>query len=196
MKTIESIAVALFVLLTAQIASAYYCPSTGRWPSRDPIEEKGGKNLYNFVRNNPIDRYDLKGLKSPTDPYTPPDWHKPCCCDKPCENDLTVSDDGSEPGAFKMRLHGGMKGCCHEVQIRWTTCLREDGVYGTLPECNNSLGCTFKMSPLTENGSWIIGIYIRYLKCSGGRWEKDQVSLGLHCRQDWRSPWSQKWICD
>ena len=30
----------------------YYDPITGRWPSRDPIEEEGGINLYGFVFNN------------------------------------------------------------------------------------------------------------------------------------------------
>jgi RHS repeat-associated protein len=32
----------------------YYDPVTGRWPSRDPIEEEGGVNLYGFVGNNSI----------------------------------------------------------------------------------------------------------------------------------------------
>ena len=41
MKTTKSILVVLFVLLTAQIASAYYSPSTGRWLSRDPMGEPG-----------------------------------------------------------------------------------------------------------------------------------------------------------
>ena len=45
MKTTKSIIVVLFVLLTAQIASAYYCPSTGRWLSRDPIGEPGFQAL-------------------------------------------------------------------------------------------------------------------------------------------------------
>jgi hypothetical protein len=45
MKTAKSIIVILFVLLTAQIASAYYCPSTGRWLSRDPISEPGFQAL-------------------------------------------------------------------------------------------------------------------------------------------------------
>jgi RHS repeat-associated protein len=39
-----------------------YGPTIGRWPSRDPIEEDGGKNLYAFVYNNPIDRWDYLGL--------------------------------------------------------------------------------------------------------------------------------------
>ena len=45
MNTAKSIIVVLFLLLTAQIASAYYCPSTGRWLSRDPIGEPGFENL-------------------------------------------------------------------------------------------------------------------------------------------------------
>lgn len=40
----------------------YYNPSTGRWPSRDPIEEAGGANLYTFVGNNAANRIDELGL--------------------------------------------------------------------------------------------------------------------------------------
>jgi RHS repeat-associated protein len=41
----------------------YYDPVTGRWPSRDPIEEEGGLNLYGFVANDAINRTDSLGLK-------------------------------------------------------------------------------------------------------------------------------------
>ena len=41
----------------------YYDPSTGRWPNRDPLGERGGRNLYGFVRNNPISLFDYLGLK-------------------------------------------------------------------------------------------------------------------------------------
>ena len=40
----------------------YYDPETGRWPNRDPINERGGVNLYGFVGNNSVDRWDLVGL--------------------------------------------------------------------------------------------------------------------------------------
>ncbi|MBN8456496.1 MAG: tyrosine-type recombinase/integrase [Verrucomicrobia bacterium] len=40
----------------------WYDPLTGRWPSRDPIEEQGGVNLYGLVKNDPICRYDILGM--------------------------------------------------------------------------------------------------------------------------------------
>jgi RHS repeat-associated protein len=40
----------------------WYDPLTGRWPSRDPIEEAGGVNLYGFVANYGVNGIDLYGL--------------------------------------------------------------------------------------------------------------------------------------
>jgi RHS repeat-associated protein len=40
----------------------YYDPLTGRWPSRDPSGEKGGVNLYGFVYNHGVSKWDLLGL--------------------------------------------------------------------------------------------------------------------------------------
>ena len=39
-------------------------PLTGRWPSRDPIEEDGGENLYGFVGNDGVGRIDVMGMFS------------------------------------------------------------------------------------------------------------------------------------
>ncbi|MDD2763158.1 MAG: chitobiase/beta-hexosaminidase C-terminal domain-containing protein [Opitutaceae bacterium] len=44
----------------------WYSPSVGRWPSRDPIEEQGGVNLYGFVGNSPVCRIDRIGLDTET----------------------------------------------------------------------------------------------------------------------------------
>jgi len=41
----------------------YYNPSTGRWLSRDPIEEAGGLNLYCGLRNDANNYIDAFGLK-------------------------------------------------------------------------------------------------------------------------------------
>ena len=40
----------------------FYNPMDGRWLSRDPIEEQGGWNLYGFVANDAVSRYDALGL--------------------------------------------------------------------------------------------------------------------------------------
>lgn len=42
-------------------------PETGRWVSRDPIGERGGLNLYNFVGNDGVSNTDYLGLSD-------------CCC--------------------------------------------------------------------------------------------------------------------
>jgi len=58
----------------------YYNPSAGRWPNRDPIEERGGINLYAMVGNNPIgfiDRLGLIGLADPGPNWQPPSLPKP-----------------------------------------------------------------------------------------------------------------------
>ena len=39
-----------------------YSPALGRWLSRDPMEERGGFNLYCFVKNSSIFLVDLYGL--------------------------------------------------------------------------------------------------------------------------------------
>jgi RHS repeat-associated protein len=40
----------------------YYQPEVGRWVSRDPIEERGGDNVYVFVNNSAILYHDTLGL--------------------------------------------------------------------------------------------------------------------------------------
>jgi RHS repeat-associated protein len=44
----------------------WYDPLTGRWPSRDPIEESGGLNLYGFVGNDVVNGMDRWGLAKVT----------------------------------------------------------------------------------------------------------------------------------
>jgi len=59
----------------------YYDPVTGRWPSRDPIEEEGGINLYGFFENQSVGKYDVLGRQTwgYIEPIVPneDDWGRP-----------------------------------------------------------------------------------------------------------------------
>ncbi|MFN4944507.1 MAG: RHS repeat-associated core domain-containing protein [Akkermansiaceae bacterium] len=52
----------------------FYDPETGRWPSRDPIGERGGVNLYGFIGNNTVGRIDVLGMNG-YDPKFDPFQH-------------------------------------------------------------------------------------------------------------------------
>lgn len=61
---------------------------TGRWPSRDPIGERGGMNLYGMLKNNPTNKYDRLGLlQAPSDNSLPPWIQGPPIPDTPEEGD-------------------------------------------------------------------------------------------------------------
>lgn len=48
----------------------FYDPLTGRWMSKDPIEERGGVNLYGFVDNTAVVWFDGLGQKKLKLTYT------------------------------------------------------------------------------------------------------------------------------
>ncbi len=50
----------------------FYDPNLQRWPNRDPIEEKGGFNLYVFVKNGSLNNIDPFGLE--VEPGHKPHW--------------------------------------------------------------------------------------------------------------------------
>jgi len=59
----------ILILLVAVVgmvedAHAFYDPGLQRWINRDPIQELGGLNLYDYVGNNPMNLFDLFGLKN------------------------------------------------------------------------------------------------------------------------------------
>ena len=61
MKT-ASIAIIGGLLLMQATSFAYMSPTTGKFLSRDPIEESGGLNLSGYVNNNPVSYTDPFGL--------------------------------------------------------------------------------------------------------------------------------------
>ena len=96
----------------------YYDPVTGRWPSRDPIEENGGINLYGFVRNNSVNQWDYLGLKE--------DWCDEC--DEALKKSLSsarnkksiaaIEELNREKGGSKCPLPEFSCVCCKENKDR------------------------------------------------------------------------------
>jgi RHS repeat-associated protein len=43
-------------------ATRAYSPNLGRWITKDPIQEKGGLNMYAYCGNNPVNAVDPSGL--------------------------------------------------------------------------------------------------------------------------------------
>lgn len=58
----RSLLLTVLILSNSAVALAWYHPEEGRWISRDPIEEQGGKNLYGFVDNAGVNKWDFLGL--------------------------------------------------------------------------------------------------------------------------------------
>jgi hypothetical protein len=56
--------VALVWLLAPASVGAFYNPQPGRWLNRDPIEERGGAQLYALSGGDSINRLDALGLAS------------------------------------------------------------------------------------------------------------------------------------
>jgi len=52
-------------LLNNQYGHRFYNPDSGSWLNRDPIEEKGGLNVYGFVNNQPTILFDPDGRAIP-----------------------------------------------------------------------------------------------------------------------------------
>ena len=44
----------------------WYDPRTGGWLSKDPIGERGGVNLYGFVGNDGVGKWDYLGMRTVT----------------------------------------------------------------------------------------------------------------------------------
>ncbi len=64
MKTLKFLILLGGVAFSAALnVQAYFDPTTGRWASRDPIQEDGGINLYSFNGNDALNNVDQLGEK-------------------------------------------------------------------------------------------------------------------------------------
>ncbi len=65
MKNRVNILATIFIVVLVgmvEVANAFYDPGLQRRINRDPIKEEGGLNLFQFTGNEPVSRFDPRGL--------------------------------------------------------------------------------------------------------------------------------------
>jgi hypothetical protein len=115
-KTVAPALLLIACLLLPQTAQCFYNPSTGRWLSRDPLAERGGKNLYVLLRSDPVNSVDARGLKKCGILWMSVEWSK--------FHIFMVGPDMPRRGAatwlvnenVKFRKDAEYDPCCCEVQ--------------------------------------------------------------------------------
>jgi RHS repeat-associated protein len=95
----------------------YYSPDLGLWLSRDPIQEKGGLNLYSMAGNNAINQVDAFGLAPnccnayPEDEIVLDHLGRTCCHSETGQNPITLlfecGGTGAKPPPPKKGERGG-----------------------------------------------------------------------------------------
>ncbi len=88
----------------------YYNPTTGRWLSRDPIEERGGIHLQTFVSNSPINIYDIHGLTIPGTSASAYPPYKVICAK--CECVKATVNSPSAPSYYNGHVGG-------RISVKW-----------------------------------------------------------------------------
>jgi integrase/recombinase XerD len=78
----------------------YYDPVTGRWPSRDPIGERGGVNLYGFVGNTSVNLIDYLGMVAGED-FANTHWEYDL-------NSMMVYASQNDEGCYTGHVRGGV----------------------------------------------------------------------------------------
>lgn len=58
---IAGILLLLALIIGTSATFGFYDPAVQRWVNRDPIEEDGGVNLYEFVLSRPVSHFDRDG---------------------------------------------------------------------------------------------------------------------------------------
>lgn len=136
----------------------YYNASTGRWLSRDPIEEKGGLNVYGFVDNCPMNEIDVFGLMTLQELENIASRMdrqlsgEKCCCKEKTGIDIafTGRTDGRTmvTGIARIARHG----CVYEIYHYWWDCYTAHDEAGFL-RLAFGLGVDFHLYGYTPGGA-------------------------------------------
>jgi RHS repeat-associated protein len=155
----------------------YYDADTGRWPSRDPIGEQGGLNLYGFVRNRPVLFYDLLGRTA----YTEGEWDTAC----------SVYAFAARTEAAAAGLPAELRDCTG-CSIALTDVGLEYGFQSTVTQIETSPDSSWGMCRSDGKRRYID------TDAKGVRWcmVKLRISWGWHEQTtDYRCNWNLRWEC-
>ena len=125
----------------------YYDPVTGRWPSRDPIEEEGGLNIYGFLSNAGLVDIDYLGLsqcdkkehvgnvwidelkyESGPSPFNFPDRSNPL--EQPPIKRIKPPAAGAAAEEALLRLNSTQFAAFTHWTLKWKCCICSAGSYG------------------------------------------------------------------
>ncbi len=100
----------------------YYSPSRGRFTTRDLLQEAPGPNLYRFVANTPLTRFDALGLKSSATPFdVGRDWLTG-------EGPGVYNFESGDPFLEDLRKHSGVQVARREIAAKLAeNCQKCDG---------------------------------------------------------------------
>jgi RHS repeat-associated protein len=104
----------------------FYVPMLGRWINRDPIEEKGGFNIYEFVENNGVKRIDYLGLAGGG-------TTKCLTCDGVTHKN--VASDAFCCGATVVSPRTNSNNCCRDGVVKTKIPMWKELEYGSFEEC-------------------------------------------------------------
>jgi RHS repeat-associated protein len=152
----------------------YYSPATGRWPSRDPMEEKGGVHLYSMVANDTISRVDPLGLflyshifilkGGETDVY-PINTEKSLGITEAPEGPKIQCNDGD--GSIRITLE-----CIYYYLSPRAIREHADRIWsdptGLMPEAVSSLAKTHELQHVGDLKDWLENEVPRVLAANGG----------------------------
>ena len=138
----------------------YYCASTGRWLSRDPIAERGGPNLYVVAANHPVDARDFLGmmtegdLKAVVKTLDAVASTIKCCCNSRDHAVVDLTLTGLTPSGSTVtgKVSVQPRGCVDSYTVYWWDCYSAHDEAGFLNQA--FLGANFKDYGWSRGGSF------------------------------------------
>jgi RHS repeat-associated protein len=141
-----------------------YSANLGRWISRDPISERGGLNLYDYVRNQPIHLMDALGL-------CPQEGD--ACSGAPCELETEVVNNGTRPGDVALKATVRItseKGSCEDIHAtQWWTCTWL-GLDTQNKDSRNGWRDQSVLNDIVGTANVQVSARVSYLSCENKKW--------------------------